>query len=569
MKYADTVIKNGKIATVDKNFSFAESLAILNGWIIDIGTNEQMRKYIGPDTTVTDLNGRTVLPGIHDSHCHLTEHVDTTKCIDCSRERVSSLSDLGAVLKESIENYRPGQIVRGRGFDENMIRECRERGSLLNCRDLDAISDTVPIVIESYTGHSGFANTAAIRLAGITNDTPDPLGGKFGRDADGQLNGQFHDHSAIIALYSKFPRLSVDTIKEYIIEGQKELNALGYTSICDAIVGPGFNNRGMGADGDNALKAFVELADENKLTMRVSMGFLFGKNGHQSYDLLVDDLENYPFPELKNKRWLDMHMIKMFADGVHVDHTAWMKNDYLDAPGNHGHSVWLTPDRPDEEQAAEMARCIKLVHDKGYQVGIHTIGDKAVKLAIDAIIDAIRENPGKSRRHYVIHGDSLGDPEDYKECAKYDIGNAVQSNLMEFLFVPTEMCCGKEKADRFMAHKDLTEMGVWITNGSDTAGSFKWDPWQHAMQMAVTRRCGETGVVHRPDLASSVEDIVREFTYNGAYQEWREDISGSLEPGKLADLIVLDQDIFTVDPYAIGKTQVLLTMIEGKVVYEK
>ena len=209
---------------------------------------------------------------------------------------------------------------------------------------------------------------------------------------------------------------------------------------------------------------------------------------------------------------------------------------------------------------------IKLAHDSGYQVGIHTIGDRAVKAAVDAFIAAQQENPGFPRRHYVIHADSLGDREDLRRAARFGIGLSVQSNLADYVYEAMIDKVGQKKGEMTMGLADLEEMGLHIANGSDTIGG-PYGDWLHGIKAAVTRRSAITGIVHRPDLAITVEQAVREFTMGGAYQEFKEDVRGSIEPGKVADFTVIDRDIFSVDPETITDTNVVMTVVDGEIVF--
>lgn len=316
------------------------------------------------------------------------------------------------------------------------------------------------------------------------------------RDANGELTGVFQEASALQLVFQKMPRLTDDEIVENLAKAQKIMHSMGYTSYTECTVGPGNNKREAGASGERAIFGFRKLQEQGRLTARVSLGFYSAVNGIQSCDALLNDLDNFPFPDFPDPNWLDMHMVKLFCDGVHMAYSAWMKNDYVDNPGVHGRSCLLGPDATEEEQEAELRRMIKLAHDRGYQVGIHTIGDRAVKAAIDSFIAAQQENPGKPRRHYLIHADSLGDRGDLFRAAKHNIGVSVQSNLADFAFEVTIERVGREKGEMLMGLRDLVDMGLHIANGSDTIAGVYGD-WLHAVQAAVTRRSHITGKAYR------------------------------------------------------------------------
>ena len=566
MIIADTVLLNGKVATVDRNFSFKRAIAVKNGWIIDVGENWEIQAYVGRGTNIIDLKGKVILPGIHDAHVHLSDYIDNLHCLDCGRTRIQTLDELRAILSERARTLPPGTWIRGTCLESDCLAECREEGRSVTCHDLDPVTPYHPVIITFRDGHNFLANSKAMEICGITRDTPDLAGEKIGRDEKGELNGIFQEVSALQLIFSKIPRLTVDEIKNNLVEGQQLLNSWGYTSYTDCLLGPANNNRESGASGERAIFAYRKLQEEGLMTARVSLGFYSGQDGRQSYDILKRDLDNFPFPDFPDRNWLDLRLIKLFCDGLYMTHTAWMKEDYADAPGWRGKSCFLSPEASDEEQEQELRKIIQLVHDRGYQVGIHAIGNRAVKAAVEAIIAAQQTNPGKSRRHYLIHGDVLGDREDLWKAVKHGIGISAQSALADYNYEIAIERCGLQKGEALMGLRHLVDMGFHIANGSDAVGG-EYGDWRHTVQAAVTRRSRVTGKVHRPDLAITVEEAIRQFTMGGAYQEYMEDVRGSIEPGKVADFTVLDRDIFTIDPETIDQTKIVMTMVDGKVVY--
>lgn len=569
MTTADTLFVNGKIATVDKDFSFVHAVAVRNGWIIDTGETAEMRAlYEGPNTKVVDLEGRTMLPGIHDAHTHICDWSDNTRnTVDCSGFSVRSLDDLKVALRRRAEGIPEGAWVRGAGMNCDDVAELREEKRYVNRYDLDAILPDVPVVIIFWDGHTCACNSKVLEINGIDASTPNPLGGEIMRDANGDPTGVFLEASALQLVFKNMPRATVDELKDNLRAGQKIMNSMGYTSYCDCTTGPCNSTREVGASGENGLRAYEQLAAERDLTARVSIGFYPGKNGVQSYELIKECLDTFQMPVFPDKNWVDMHMLKMFCDGVHMGYSAWMKEDYADNPGCHGRSTFLGPDATDEEQIAEINRCVQLAHDRGWQIGIHTIGDKAVQVVTDAYIAAQRNNPGPLRRHYLIHADNLGDHDDLFRAMRNGIGVSVQTELQTFVYEVSIERCGKRKGEMLMGMRDMVEAGMHIANGSDSIGG-PYGVWTQAIQAAATRKSGITGKVYRPDMRLSVPQLVRQFTYEGAYQEFAENVRGTIEPNKMADFCVLDQDIFTVDHEAIADTKCLMTVVDGKIVYE-
>lgn len=568
MTTADSVFINGKIATLDAKDTFVQAIAVKNGYIIDRGDTERIKDYAGGGTKVVDLGGKVMLPGIHDAHVHICDYSDNMRnTCDCSRGAAPTLAKLREVLAEQAKKVGPGKWVRGAGCDWEMLEEIQQEHRRITRQDIDGACPDNPAVVIMWDGHTCLANTRALELAGIDASTPNPQGGEIIRDEAGEPTGLFIEASALQLVFKGMPRASVDELKENLIAGQRLMNSMGYTSYTDCTCGPANSTREVGASGANSLKAYEELLNEGKLTARVNIGFYPGKNGIQSYELIKDCLDNFEMPVYNDDHWVTMNMLKMFCDGIHMGYSAWMKNDYVDRPGCHGRSTFLGPDATDEEQEAEIRRCVKLAHDRGWQIGIHAIGDKAAQVVTDAYIAAQRENPRPDPRHYLIHSDGLGDREDLARAAENGIGISVQTGLEDFAFEVTADRVGKDKADLFMAQRDLLEMGVHLANGSDSIGG-PFGTWTAGVQAAVTRRSHVTGEQHRPDLGISVIDALREFTIGGAYQEHAETWRGTIEINKVADLCVIDQDIFTIDPEQIHTIKCVMTVVDGKIVYE-
>lgn len=560
MTFADSVFYNAKIVTVNPDNDIAEAVAIKGGKIAAVGSCEEVFAFCGENTERIDLGGAMLLPGIHDSHVHAGDFIHNKHHLDC--EVCGSIEELQAALRA----YRPG-VEGGWLLGNGLTQAVMDEGGGLTRHDLDAAVGDIPVILVMWHGHGCAANTAALRAAGITKDTPDPAGGVIERDAAGAPSGIMQEASALQLMFSGMPALSEDSIAERLEEMQKLMNSMGYTGYTDSTVGPGNNEREGGASGEACLRAYGSLLAAGKLSCRVSVGFYSGRGGMQSTAILSEDLRNNAVPVSENEEWLRFNMLKFFCDGVDAAHTAWMKQDYADAPGNHGCSCFGGPGASDEEQEAELREIIRIAHESGLQIGIHCVGNKAVEKTIDAIIAAQKAHPLRDCRHCVIHGDTFGELEDLVRGAEAGIIVSAQPALAESMYEKTQACVGEEFGSRMMGLRKLFDKGVIVAGGSDSIAGAYYD-WRQGIRCAVERRSALTGSLHRQDLAISVMEAIRMFTINAAWQEFCEDTRGSVEPGKFADFTIVEGDLFAMTPAEIGRARILRTVVDGKTVYE-
>lgn len=567
MTVANSIFINGKIATLDDKDTFVEAIAVKNGYIIARGATADIEAFKGEGTEVVDLEGKVMLPGIHDAHVHICDYSDNMRnTCDCSRGAAATLVQLREVLAKQAEKVGPGKWVRGAGCDDEMLEELAAEGRRITRWDIDEACPDNPVVIIMWDGHTCVVNTKAMELSEITAETPNPVGGVIVRNEAGEPTGLLQEASALQLAFKGMPRATVEELKENLMAGQKLMNSMGYTSYTDCTCGPANSEREVGASGALSLKAYEELLNEGKLTARVNIGFYAGDHGVQNYEICKHVLDTFEFPEYKDDHWVTMNMFKIFCDGVHMGYTAWMKEDYADRPGCHGKSTFLGPDATDEEQEAEIKRVVKLAHDRGWQIGVHAIGNKAAAVMTDAFIEAQQENPRADVRHYLIHSDGLADREDMKRATENGIGVSAQTQLANFSYEVTIDRVGKERGDMLMAQGDLVEMGMHVANGSDSIGG-PYGVWTTAVQAAVDRKSLITGEHHRQDLAISVTEALKQFTRGGAWQEHAETWRGSIEVNKVADLTVIDKDIFEIPVDEIGTIKAVMTVVDGKIVF--
>lgn len=564
MSMADVVFVNGKVVTVDKAFSYKQAVAVKDGWIIDTGYTADVKRHIGPKTEVVDLKGKILMPACHDAHMHGVWYGVTKSplCLDLTHPNVQNFDDINRELKKKAAELPPGTWIKGVGWNGAFLHEMQKDPERVpNKNDFDAASPNHPIALYDFSLHTLVVNSKALEMCGITKDSPNPPSGDMGRDADGNPNGVFMEFAAHSMIMQHFPTLTYEELEVAIKTTQQELNKNGFGGYNESALGPGGNLSLGGVLGEPAIHAYKKMQDEGKLNCRVTIGLLMGEYGALSYDDVVSGFNKIRLPELTDKNWLDIPMLKVFADGIPFNFTSWLNEDYANNPGNHGRAC--LPGITDDEQEAELHKIIMLAHSKGYQVAVHATGDRALDASLRGFIKAIEGNPGISRRHYTLHGDMITNKW-ARTAAKYDCLHSLQPAIGAFIYDALQPFLGK-KASRIYGLKELFECGLSVAGGSDCPVSMP--NWRQGIQAAVTRMADATGNVHCPELALTVEEGIRLFTYNGAYQEHKEKVRGSIEANKVADLQILDADIFAADPKDIGKVGVEMTMVGGKVVY--
>ena len=561
MVTADTAFISGKVATVDRDFSFREAIAVRNGRIIDVGTNKEINGYIGADTHVIDLKGRVILPAAHDAHVHGFTNGLTSMLCDCSPGKIKNISGLKALLEKEAGKTKPGAWIRGRNINPGAMEECKQNpGWELTRKDLDAVTADNPVIITFWSMHGLIANSKALEICGINRETPDPGSGVMVRDSNGHPTGVFLEFEAMGMVSRHVPPNTTADLKKSIMIFQEKMNREGYAGYTESTV-----SVEPGTDGPVVLDIYKELYETGVLTNRVTIGIITAAKGVGSYANMLYALDNYQLPSYPDPNWLKAPLMKIFCDGVHVNYTAWMLDDYADRPGFRGNSS-IHGDT-EEEQEAELYKMIGLAHQRGYQVGVHAIGDRAVKTTIEGFIKAMQEYPRRNPRHYVIHADTLGTNEMARRAAKYGVVFSVQPGMADTRYEQTIARVGPA-GKRAFGLKEFLDIGVVCAGGSDVIHGELCN-WRQAVQSAMTRRSRITGEVYSPELALSLEEGIRLFTNNGAYQENCEGDRGSIEIGKVADFQILEEDIFETDPEEIGKIRVEMTMVDGNVVYDK
>lgn len=565
LKKADLLLVNGKVITVDSRFSIQQAIAVKNGWIVAVGTDDEIKGLKGSNTQIIDLKGRPLLPGTNDTHTHAVCFGGTRPplCLDLMYPNAKSISDMVKMLKDEVEIKKPGEWIRGFGWDLGFLEECKNDPERLPRKwDFDAVSPDNPIAFNDFSAHTLVVNSKALELAGVDKNTPDPGEGLMERDPDtGEPTGVFMEFAAQALVNTVIPLYTMDELRQAAVSAMDEMNKKGITSFTDAALGPGGNEFAGGLLGERCIEVYENLHDEGELTARVTIGLLMGRYGSISHDDLQTGLETIKLPRELNEIWLRIPTIKVFADGIPMTKTAWMWEPYLGG----GYGALCVPGASDDERYEELMKIIRLAHDRGYQLAIHVVGDRASDAAVDGIVQAMHKNPRGDPRHYLLHGDNMS-PECARRMAINRIGLSMQPYIKAQIADILKLSIGEERAAYNWPMRTVLNAGVVVSGSSDTPCTYP--NWLLGVQAAVLRESWASGQVSGPDECITVEEAITMYTINGAWQDHMDNIKGSIEVGKLADLQVLGADILSVDPHEIGQIRVMMTLVGGKIVYE-
>ncbi len=567
-KKADLVLTNAEVITVDRDFSIKEAVAVKDGKILAVGTGDNIKAYIGSDTKVLDLKGKPILPGINETHLHAPFFGATRPplALDLTYPNIKSIPDMAETLRQKVAEVKPGEWIRGFGWDQGSLEECKNDPSKLPRKShIDPVSPDNPVVFSDFSGHTLLVNSKALEMAGISKETPDPDSGELERDPNtGEPSGILKELGAQALVSKAVPLLSREEKKQALLTALEHFKANGITSFTDAAIGPGGEAYVYGVMSAEFVSIYKELLDEGQLTARASVLLLMGDYGALTLEDLKSNIETFKVPTDIDKTWLNFPGIKIFADGIPLTYTSWMNEDYIS--GDAGHGISVIPGTTDQEQRDNLIEMIEYVHSKGYQIGVHATGDRAIDATVDGFAQAFEKQPGQDLRHYIIHGDFIS-ADKAKILAKHNCGIAMQPFIGAMIadFEPTVV--GEERAAYEWPTRTVLDAGVNLTSNSDAP--ITYPNWRLGVQAAVLREGLVSGKVSGPEECITVEEAIRSYTINGAWQDRMEDIKGSIEVGKVADFCVIGDDILSVDPHKIGEIPVLMTIVGGKIVFDE
>jgi predicted amidohydrolase YtcJ len=535
---ADIVLRNGKIATLNGKQPEATALAVWRERILVVGNDADVQPLVGPATRVIDLQGRRVVPGFHDSHVHLLAGGLMLSQVDL--KDAADEAEFGRRLREFDRKLPPGRWMLGGNWDHDRAFA----GKLPDAAILDKYVPSRPVFIRRYDGHMALVNTKALELAGVTATTPDPAGGVvYRKTGTKEPTGLLRDNA--MGLVGRLvPPPDDDAIAAAVQAALVELRRVGITSVQDM----------AGLDAPTRAELFrhyQKLKQTGQLTVRIRLYWpLAAWQSLAQLGILVNlgDL------------WLAIGIFKDFIDGSLGSSTAKMYEPYLNEPGNSG--IFVTPRN-------KLLENIRAADKAGLAVAVHAIGDQGNAELLDIFAEVAKANGPRDRRFRIEHAQHLR-PQDYRRF--HDLN--VIASMQPFHIIDdgrwAEGRIGKERCASSYANRSLLDAGAKLAFGSD---------WPVA---PLSPLLGIDAAVHRrtlegkhpegwfPEQKISVKEALEAYTKGSAYAAFRENDLGTLETGKLADLVVLSRDI--LDPAErerISETDVLMTMVAGRVVWEK
>ncbi len=532
--YPDLILINGKIWTVNPSQPEAQAVACREGKIVAVGSTAEIRPMAGPQTRVVDLHGKRVVPGFNDAHVHFYSggsNLTSVHLRDCK-----SQAEFRERTRQFAAKLPPGRWITGGLWDH----ESWTPTELPTKELVDDITGDHPLFVRRLDGHMGLANSRALALADISRVTPDPPGGTIVHGPDFQPTGILKD-AAMAAVLEKIPPDNPKQIAEAVKAAMEYAASNGVTSVQDMSASP------------EVLSVYQELLRRGELTVRI-----YGAQPISTWQRLASVGIRAGLGDEK----LKIGLVKGFADGSLGSTTALFFDQYLDQPGSSGLA------NEDMIPESRMLERVTAADAAGIQVAVHAIGDKANATMLAIFAEAAAKNGPTDRRFRIEHAQHLR-PQDIRAFAAQHVIASMQPYHAIDDGRWAEKRIGPERARYAYAFRSLLEAGATLAFGSD------WDvaPMEPLMGIyaAATRRTldGKHPEGWIPEQKITVQEAIRAYTMGSAYASFDEKIKGSIEPGKLADMAVLSEDILEVQPEHIDRLNVVMTIFDGKVIYER
>lgn len=523
----ELILHNANIFTSNTLQPFAQAIALSGGTIVAIGSDEEILRMAGASTKKIDIGGKTITPGFIDAHSHpASAGRSHLRNVDCD---LRSIEAIKLALKHKVDNVHPDEWVSGFKYDDTKTTE----GRYINRYDLDQVSSKHPIMITHRGGHTAYVNSKALALAGITRNTPDPKGGVIVRDEQGEPTGLLQEKAADLVSKLVPNEFSAQDNREGVKLITHMMAKTGVTSVTDA-----YGNQTL-------LKAYRDARDANELSARI-----YCMIGYYEIDSMIEQ----GVKTGDGDEWVRVGGMKLTCDGSISERTARLSEPYVGRPDYFGIIVM------DEEELYSYA--IR-AHKANWQIGIHANGDVGIHKSLN-VFEKIQEEHKRNDPRFRLEHCTVINPDIIQRIKRL---NVIPNPFSTYVYFHGEKMSvyGKDRLENMFAVKSFLDAGINVTQTSDyPPGPF--EPMM-AIQSSVTRT-DMSGNVWGPSQRITVEEAIRVGTIHGAYASYEENVKGSLEPGKYADLVVLEKDPFKVDPSTIVDIKIERTMVNGKWVYE-
>lgn len=542
---ADIIFINGNVATMEDSPVYAQAVAIKGDKILAVGSTEEIETYAGDSTEVIDLNGKFVMPGFFESHAHLIGLGESLVNVDLRPAK--NWDEVIALVAKAAEAAKPGEWIVGRGWHQEKF-DPKPNPNVNGYPVHNELSKAVPynpVMLSHASGHAVFANVKAMQTAGINKNTTNPEGGTIVRDSTGNPIGVFEENAEnlIRKFYDEYQsmrspeQIRADYVKKIQLASEECLKK-GITSFTDA------------GEPFEIIDIIKQLADSNKLSLRFNV--MIGDSMH----LLKENLDSYRMIGYGDNH-LTVRSIKQYVDGALGSRGAWMLEPYSDLPNHSGSNV--TP----IDTLKEIA---ELAINNDYQMCIHAIGDRGNFEVLNIYAEVLGGHPDKKDLRWRIEHAQHLSPFDIPRFGKLGVIAAMQGIhcTSDATFVPIRI--GEERAkEGAYVWRKLIDAGAIICNGTD-APVEDVDPIK-CFYASVTRKLAD-GSTFYPEQKMARLEALKSYTINGAYSSFEENIKGSIKPGKLADIVVLSNDLISSTDYEIFNTKVLYTIVGGKILYK-
>jgi predicted amidohydrolase YtcJ len=531
-KEADIIFSNGAVYTANAAHDVAEVVVIDDGKILAVGGADLLKTYTAPKTI--DLKGRLLIPGFNDAHTHIMS--SPRSFVDVSSAK--SIAELQTLVGDKTKTVEPGAWITGYGWSEVKMSDGRKP----NRRDLDAAAPDNPVFLTREGSHAGLANSAALKIAGLDAKTPQPEVGELEKDAKGALTGVINEAAGLVMRH--VPPTPPDELVESLARNLNHQLSFGITSLTNATTGPeGYKTMWRRAYSESSLPL-------PRSTVQINPGLRAGDP-----QAAVKRLEEFGLVTGAGDDRLKVGPLKIFVDGAFSGVGAFTKQPYRSDPKQFGA---LTAPIADIEIVSRAA------HTMGWQFGFHTIGDAAIEQTVDMIDRILAGAPRADHRHYLNHFTVMPSQATMETMARDGIAIAQQPNFTYVLEGLFRTHLWDEALRSNNPVRTPLKMGIRMSFSSDIipVGPLV------GIYAAVTRK-GVSGEVYGPEEGVDIKEALRLYTYGGAWLNFDDDIKGTIEPGKLADLVVLSENLLDAPPERILETKVDMTVLDGKVVYER